>query len=264
VSSSITRRALGIPCFNVLGTGVSALALDAACDRVLTARGQKKLGYICHATAYGINVARHDLTFRAALNGAWLTHPDGMPLVWLGRWHGYREITRVYGPDLMLAVCAAGRSVALRHYFYGGAPGVADLLREKLTIRFPGLNVVGCFTPPYRELTADELGHLKKDVTAAAPDIIWVGLSSPLQEKFMAQHGSELDAGLLIGVGAAFDFHSGRVPQAPRWMQRTGLEWLFRLSTEPRRLWRRYLIQNPLFVLRTLAQLSGAWRYPLD
>jgi N-acetylglucosaminyldiphosphoundecaprenol N-acetyl-beta-D-mannosaminyltransferase len=264
VSSSITRRALGIPCFNVLGTGVSALALDAACDRVLTARGQKKLGYICHATAYGINVARHDLTFRAALNGAWLTHPDGMPLVWLGRWHGYREITRVYGPDLMLAVCAAGRSVALRHYFYGGAPGVADLLREKLTIRFPGLNVVGCFTPPYRELTADELGHLKKDVTAAAPDIIWVGLSSPRQEKFMAQHGSELDAGLLIGVGAAFDFHSGRVPQAPRWMQRTGLEWLFRLSTEPRRLWRRYLIQNPLFVLRTLAQLSGAWRYPLD
>ncbi len=264
VSSSITRRSLGIPCFNVLGTGVSALALDAACDRVLTARGQKKLGYICHATAYGINVARHDRAFRAALNGAWLTQPDGMPLVWLGRWHGYREITRVYGPDLMLAVCSAGRSLALRHYFYGGAPGVADLLREKLTVRFPGLNIVGRFTPPYRELTADELGHLKRDVTAAAPDIIWVGLSSPRQEKFMAQHWSELDAGLLIGVGAAFDFHSGRVPQAPRWMQRTGLEWLFRLSTEPRRLWRRYLIQNPLFVLRTLAQLSGVRRYPLD
>ena len=264
MSSPITRRSLGIPRFNVLGTGVSALALDAACDRVLAARGQKKLGYICHATAYGINGARHDLDFRAALYGAWLTHPDGMPLVWLGHWHGYREITRVYGPDLMLAVCAAGRAVALRHYFYGGAPGVADLLREKLTIRFPGLNVVGCFTPPYRELTADELSRLKRDVTATAPDIIWVGLSSPLQEKFMAQHGSELDAGLLIGLGAAFDFHSGRVPQAPRWMQRTGLEWLFRLSTEPRRLWRRYLIQNPLFVLRTLAQLSGARRYPLD
>ena len=260
----MTRRSLGIPYFNVLGIGVSALALDAACERVLTVRGQKKLGYACHATAYGINAARHDLDFRAALNGAWLNHPDGMPLVWLGRWHGYRAITRVYGPDLMLAVCAAGRAIALKHYFYGGAPGVADLLRKKLTDRFPGLNVVGNFTPPYRELNADELSCLKLDITATAPDIIWVGLSSPLQEKFMAQHWSDLDAGLLIGVGAAFDFHSGRVPQAPRWMQRSGLEWLFRLSTEPRRLWRRYLIQNPLFVLRTLAQLSGIRRYPLD
>ncbi len=264
MSSPLPCSSPSIPRYNILGVGVSALSLEAARDLVLTARGQKKLGYICHATAYGVNAARHDLDFRATLNQSWLTHPDGMPLVWLGHWHGHREITRVYGPDLMLAVCAAGRSIALRHYFYGGAPGVADLLREKLTGRLPCLNVVGRFTPPYRELTADELSRLKRDVTAAAPDIIWVGLSSPLQEKFMAQHWGELDAGLLIGVGAAFDFHSGRVPQAPRWMQRTGLEWLFRLSTEPRRLWRRYLIQNPLFVLRTLAQLSGARRYPLD
>ena len=250
--------------FNVLGTGVSGLSLDEARDLVLGARGQKRLGYICHATAYGVNAARSDPAFRTALNQSWLTNPDGMPLVWLGRHHGFDRITRVYGPDLMLAVCAAGRATNLKHFFYGGAPGVADRLKAQLTARFPGLAVVGTWTPPFRALTAEEFGRLQADVAAVQPDIVWVGLSSPTQEKFMAAAWPALDAGLLIGVGAAFDFHSGRVPQAPRWMQRAGLEWLHRLGTEPRRLWRRYLVQNPLFVLRTLAQLTGLKEYPME
>ncbi len=250
--------------FNVLGTGVSALSLEQARDLVLSARGQKNLGYICHATAYGTQAACSDPTFRAALNQSWLTHPDGMPLVWLGRWHGHKPITRVYGPDLMAEVCDAGRTIGLRHFLFGGGPGVAELLKVKLTGRFPELAVVGTYSPPFRDLTADEFARLQGDIVSAQPDIVWVGLSSPKQELFMAKHWPSLDAGLLIGVGAAFDFHSGRVRQAPRWMQRSGLEWLFRFGTEPRRLWRRYLVQNPLFVLRTAAQLAGLKTYPDD
>ena len=250
--------------YNVLGTGVSALSLDQARDLVLAARGQSRLGYVCCATAYNVNLARSDVALRQAYNHSFLTTPDGMPLVWLGRAHGHRETTRVYGPDLMLAVCDAGRTRGLTHYFYGGNEGVAGQLREKLTARFPGLQVVGTFTPPFRDLTAAELATLQADIAAKRPDVVWVGLSTPKQEKFMAAHGITLDTGLLIGVGAAFDFLSGRMPQAPRWMQRSGLEWLFRLGTEPRRLWARYLIHNPLFVLRTVVQLTGIRKYPID
>jgi N-acetylglucosaminyldiphosphoundecaprenol N-acetyl-beta-D-mannosaminyltransferase len=252
------------PRFNVLGTGISALSLDQACDCVLAARGRRPLGYICCATAYNVERARTDPALRAAYNQSCLTTPDGMPLVWLGRAHGHRGITRVYGPDLLLAACAAGRAAGLTHYFYGGAPGVAEILREKLCARFPGLQVVGTFTPPFRPLTAEETAALQADLAAKKPDVIWVGLSSPLQEKFMAAHWRQLGCGLMIGVGAAFDFHSGRVAQAPRWMQRSGLEWLHRLGTDPRRLWRRYLVHNPLFVLRSVIQLAGLKSYPDD
>ncbi len=252
------------PRFNVLGTGVSALSLDQARDLVLTARGRKQLGYVCCATAYNVNLARTDAALRAAYHQSLLTTPDGMPLVWLGRWHGHKEITRVYGPDLMLAVCDAGRAAGLTHYFYGGAEGVAEELRAKLTARFPGLQVIGTFTPPFRPLNTVEAAAVRADIAAKKPDVIWVGLSTPKQEKFMAEFAPTLDAGLLIGVGAAFDFLSGRVLQAPRWMQRSGLEWLHRLGTEPGRLWKRYLIHSPLFVLRTLAQLTGLRKYQID
>jgi len=250
--------------YNVLGTGVSALALDQARDLILAARGQKHLGYVCCATAYNTNLARSDVALRTAYNRSWLTTPDGMPLVWLGHWHGHRDVTRVYGPDLMEAVCAAGCTAGLRHYFFGGDTSVAEQLLDKLAARFPGLQVVGTFTPPFRPLNAKEAAALRADVTARQPDIIWVGLSTPKQEKFMAEYAPVLDAALLIGVGAAFDFLSGRVPQAPRWMQRSGLEWLFRLGTDPRRLWKRYLIHNPLFVIRAMAQLTGYRKYPIE
>jgi N-acetylglucosaminyldiphosphoundecaprenol N-acetyl-beta-D-mannosaminyltransferase len=252
------------PRFNVLGTGVSALSLEQARDLVLTAHGRTHLGYICCATAYNLNLARAEPALRSAYNRSLLTTPDGMPLVWLGRWHGHRGITRVYGPDLMELVCDTGRAAGLSHYFYGGKPGVAEELQARLTARFPGLQVVGTFTPPFRPLESSEFAALQTDIAAKRPDVVWVGLSTPTQEKFMADHGTALDASLLIGVGAAFDFLSGRVPQAPRWMQRRGLEWLHRLCTEPGRLWKRYLVQSPMFVLRTFAQLVGLKKYPLD
>ena len=249
----------GHPRYNVLGVGVSALTLPQARDLVLGARGALRLGYVCVTPVHAVSEACADPAFRKILNESFLTTPDGMPLVWLAP----RGVGRVYGPDLMLAVCDAGRAAGLKHYFYGGAPGVAELLREKLCARFPGLEVVGTYTPPYRPLNPDEAAALRADVARTRPDIIWVGLGTPKQERFMAENWQTLDAGLLIGVGAAFDFHSGRVRQAPRWMQRCGLEWFFRLCSEPRRLGPRYLKTNPLFALRIAAQKTGLKKYPM-
>ena len=248
-----------VPRYNVLGVGVSALTFNQARDLVLGARSATRLGYVCLGTAHGLTAARSDPVLRQIYNSSWLTTPDGMPLVWLGP----PGVERVYGPDLMLAVCDAGRATGLTHYFYGGVPGVAETLREKLCARFPGLQVVGTFTPPFRPLNSAEATALRAEVARARPDIVWVGLGTPKQEQFMAEYAPTLDAGLLLGVGAAFDFHSGRVRQAPRWIQRRGFEWLFRLGTEPRRLGPRYLATNPLFVLRVLAQRSGLKKYPL-
>jgi N-acetylglucosaminyldiphosphoundecaprenol N-acetyl-beta-D-mannosaminyltransferase len=256
---SVNRNSAAPPRYNVLGVGVSALTFAQARDLVLGVRGQLRRGYVCLGTAHGLTEAQRDPELKKIYNDSWLTTPDGMPLVWLGP----RGVERVYGPDLMLAVCDTGRAIGLRHYFFGGAPGVAEELRAKLTARFPGLEVAGTFTPPFRPLNEGELAALRRDVAGVRPDVIWVGLSSPKQEKFMAQHGRDLDAGVLIGVGAAFDFHSGRVRQAPRWIQRSGFEWAFRLCTEPRRLGKRYLTTTPLFALRVLAQKTGLRSYRL-
>ncbi len=246
--------------YNVLGVGVSALTLAEARDLIVGVRGTVRRGYVCLGTAHGLTEARADPALRRIYNEAWLTTPDGMPLVWLGP----PGVERVYGPDLMLGVCEAGRAVGLRHYLFGGGPGVARELAARLTQRFPGLAIVGHHEPPFRPLDPGELATWQDEIARLRPDVIWVGLGSPKQERFMAAHGPALDAGVLIGVGAAFDFHSGRVRQAPRWMQRSGLEWLFRLGTEPRRLGPRYLKTNPLFVLQVLAQKTGLATYPLD
>ncbi|MBC7369180.1 MAG: WecB/TagA/CpsF family glycosyltransferase [Undibacterium sp.] len=249
---------LPVPTYNALGIDVSTLTLAQTREAIIATRGTLHRGYLCLGTAHGFTAAQRDPSLKKIYNAAWLTTPDGMPLVWLGP----PGTERVYGPDLLLAVCDAGRAFGLRHYFYGGTPGVADTLREKLTARFPGLEVVGTFSPPYRPLTSDELATFRAEITRLRPDVIWIGLGTPKQEKFMAAHAGTLDAAVLIGVGAAFDFHSGRIRQAPRWLQRSGFEWLFRLCTEPRRLAARYLITSPLFVLHVLAQHTGLKKYP--
>ncbi len=248
-----------VPRYNVLGVGVSALTLAQARDLIVGACGARGLGYVCLCTANGLAEARRDPGFRRIFNESWLTTPDGMPVVWMGP----PGVERVYGPDLLLAVCDAGRARALRHFLFGGNPGVAEELAARLTARFPGLIVAGTHTPPFRDLDAGEMKALRREVAEARADIVWVGLGTPKQERFMAGPGRTLEAGLLVGVGAAFDFHSGRVPQAPRWMQRSGLEWLFRLCTEPRRLGPRYLTTNTLFLLRAAAQRLGLREYPI-
>ena len=247
---------------NVLGVGISVLNLQAALAAIAdTVRGKRK-GYICVRDAHGVMLAQKDAAFRRILNEAFLCTPDGMPMVWMGRLRGHREMSRVYGPDLMLAVCAWSEKNPCRHFFYGGVPGVAEMLAEKLRAKFPKLEVVGTYTPPFRPLNPEEEKQLREMVRAAKPDILWVGVSTPKQEKFMAEFLPKLDATLMIGVGAAFDFHSGRVKQAPRWMQRSGLEWCYRLCQEPRRLAKRYFKNNPIFALKCLAQLTGLKKFP--
>ena len=249
---------------NVLGVGISALNLDLAVARVTEALEQKRKGYICVTGVHGVSEAQTDPAFRSILNHSFLNTPDGMPMVWMGKIQGFGDMGRVYGPDLMLRISELSQKRGFTHFFYGGGPGVAEELKQKLESRFPGIRIVGVYTPPFRPLTEAEEADLTRMVSQLKPDMIWVGLSTPKQEKFMAGHWERLEATLFFGVGAAFDFHAGRVRQAPRWMQRSGLEWLFRLCSEPRRLWKRYFKNNPLFILRAAAQLSGVKKYELD
>jgi N-acetylglucosaminyldiphosphoundecaprenol N-acetyl-beta-D-mannosaminyltransferase len=249
---------------NVLGVGISVLNLDLAVERITRALACGQKGYICVTGVHGVSEAQSDPSFRSVLNQAFLNTPDGMPMVWMGRLRGFNQMRRVYGPDLMLRVCEASVAKRWTHFLYGGSEGVADALKARLEAKFPGLRIAGTYTPPFRPLTAEEEAELAVRLAELKPDIVWVGLSTPKQERFMAEHWQKLNAQLWFGVGAAFDFHAGRVRQAPRWMQRCGLEWFFRLLCEPRRLWKRYLRNNPLFLARSLAQLTGLKRYPLD
>jgi len=218
--------------------------------------------YVCVSGVHGVMESQQDRALKRIHNDAGLVTPDGMPLVWLCRLHGHAHVERVYGPDLMLALCARSLLKGHKHFFYGGAEGVPELLANNLRRRFPGLRVEGGYSPPFRPLSGEEDERIVDMINQADPDIVWIGLSTPKQERWMAEHVGRLTAPVLIGVGAAFDFHAGLKRQAPHWMQRGGLEWLFRLATEPRRLWRRYLANNPLFVLLVLQQALGLKRDP--
>lgn len=255
---------------NVLGVGVSVLTLDSAADAVLHALAEQRQGYVTVTGVHGISECQRDAALRQIHNQSLLTTPDGMPLTWIGRWQGAnpQEMDRVYGPELMLEIFRRGSAQQLRHFLYGGGEGVAELLRDKLRERFPEAQVVGTYTPPFRPLEEEEERQLVGALSRKNPDCLWVGLSTPKQERFMAgllsRHREALPKPLILfGVGAAFDFHAGRMPQAPRWMQRAGLEWFYRLQKEPRRLWKRYLKNNPQFVLRVAMQLSGIKNYEL-
>ncbi|MCB1548032.1 MAG: WecB/TagA/CpsF family glycosyltransferase [Hyphomicrobiaceae bacterium] len=238
----------------ILGVPVSAIdmtqALAAIGDLVATRRG----GFICVADVHSVMQARTNMKHRAALEAAALVTPDGTPLSWVGRLRGFSSMARVSGPDLLPAACAASRETGWRHYFYGGAEGVADELARRLSQRFPGLVVAGTECPPFRALSQDEMQAALDRIVAAKPDIVWVGLGCPKQELWMHEHASKLAGAVSIGIGAAFDFHAGRIHRAPVWMQRNGLEWLHRLWSEPRRLWYRYLVLAPKFVTAALAE----------
>ncbi|MHB8491413.1 MAG: WecB/TagA/CpsF family glycosyltransferase [Solirubrobacteraceae bacterium] len=200
--------------------------------------------------------AREDPTTRVAVNSTTLVVPDGQPLVWALRALGHSRATRVYGPDLMAQFCArAARAGSPSAYLYGGRDDAAvALLRQRLCERYPGLPIAGCFSPPFRALTAQEEEFVVRDINSSGAQVVWVGTGQPKQEVWMARMRPLLRAPLLVGVGAAFDFHAGLVAQAPAWMGASGLEWAFRLAHEPRRLWRRYLRQNPQFVAAFLRQ----------
>lgn len=246
---------------NVLGVHVSAVNMPLVLEIIEGWIARRERRYVCVSGVHGVMESQDDDELRQIHNTAGMVTPDGMPLVWVSRLRGYRQVSRVYGPDLMLAVCECSTPKGWRHFFYGGAEGAPELLAARLRERFPNLQVAGTHSPPFRALNEDEDQQIVKMINDSAADVVWVGLSTPKQERWMAAHREQLTAPVLIGVGAAFDFHAGLKRQAPRWMQRSGLEWLFRLATEPRRLWRRYLINNPKFVIAVGMQLAGLRRY---
>ena len=204
---------------------------------------------------HGIAESRSDRDFRCALDSADLVVPDGMPLVWLGRWHRYPLKRRVYGPELMETFCRETGG-SYRHFFYGGGPGIAERLADSLHKRY-GIVVAGTYSPPFRPLTEKELRGVASYVKEVSPNVLWVGLSTPKQEKWMHQNCNRLSVPVMLGVGAAFDFNCGEARQAPVWMRENGLEWLFRLFTQPRRLWRRYLIAIPKAAALVFLELVG-------
>jgi N-acetylglucosaminyldiphosphoundecaprenol N-acetyl-beta-D-mannosaminyltransferase len=249
---------------NVLGVGVHAIDLAQAVSFLGRAIVEKRKGYVCVTGVHGVMEARRHKEFQSVLDRALLVTPDGVPLVWVGRAQGYRKMRRVFGPDLMLEVCRSSVDNGFTHFLYGGKPGVADQLRDNLTRRFPRISIVGTFTPPFRPLLPDEQVRLEDVVAKLAPDIIWVGLSTPKQDQFMAQNIDRLATTLMIGVGAAFDIHTGNLRDAPEWAKKAGLQWMHRLCQEPSRLWKRYLVNNSTFLLHIGLQLSGLKHYELN
>ncbi len=242
---------------DILGLHVSAVTMPDVLETIDGWIARRERRYVCVSNVHSVMESWDDPALRRIHNEAGLVTPDGMPLVWISRLRGQRHVRRVYGPDLMLALCAHSVPRGYRHLLYGGDAGVADSLAERLQERFPGLTIADTYAPPLRPLTPEEDTAVVARINAAQPDVVWVGLGMPKQERWMHDHVGRLTAPALIGVGAAFDFHAGLKPQAPRWMQRAGLEWLFRLAVEPHRLWKRYLYHNPRFVWFVLLQSLG-------
>ncbi len=249
---------------DVLGVKVSAINLKLAVDLADEWIAAGSPGYVCLTGVHGVMEAQADLEFRRILNFACINTPDGMPMTWIGRLQGFRTMDRVFGPDFMTAMCRLSVERGYRNFLYGGKPGVAELLSETLQRRFPGLQVVGTYTPPFRELTPDEEEEIFAQLWESRPHILWVGLSTPKQERFMAQYVDRLQVPMLVGVGAAFDYHTGRIRDCSEWVKRAGLQWLHRLMQDPRHLWRRYLCNNPAFLWHIAWQISGLRRYPLN
>ena len=259
---------------NVLGVGISPVNLDTAEDLIFNAIDSGQQGYVGVTGVHGVSEAQNDSKFKDILNNTFINTPDGMPMVWYARLYGFEKVSRVYGPDLMLNICARSVDRKVKHFFYGGGEGVADLLKEKLEKKFLGIEIVGTYTPPFRPLTNDEEIEVRNLINNSGAHCVWVGLSTPKQEKFMSGFLNRFGANesgdsslkgpkVFFGVGAAFDFHAGLIPQAPNWMQQSGLEWLYRLYKEPKRLWKRYLKNNPLFLFRALLQIFGVKKYTL-
>jgi N-acetylglucosaminyldiphosphoundecaprenol N-acetyl-beta-D-mannosaminyltransferase len=256
-TATLDNLGLDIARCDVLGVGISAVNMPMAIRQIDAWIQRRECNYVCITGVHGVMESQRDEQLKRIHNAAGMVTPDGMPMVWINRLSGNDHVSRVYGPDLMAEVCSQSVQKGQKHFLYGGGDGVAQTLAEKLRERFPGIQIVGTYTPPFRALTADEDREIIQQINKSGADIVWVGLSTPKQEYWMAKHLGRIHPPVMIGVGAAFDFHAGLKSQAPRWMQKTGLEWLFRLITEPKRLWRRYLTNNPLFCLYFLLQTLG-------
>jgi N-acetylglucosaminyldiphosphoundecaprenol N-acetyl-beta-D-mannosaminyltransferase len=243
-----------LPRAEILGIPLALADYESTMDWMDAVVSGRHRASLSAAAVHLVMVAQEDEETRRAILQA-MTVPDGQPLVWALRALGHSQASRVYGPELMARYCERSARTGVRIYLYGGRTDEAlRLLREKLLERYPGLQIVGGYSPPFRALSSEEERDVAAAINASGADVVWVGTGQPKQEKWMAAMRDRLDAPILAGVGAAFDFHAGIVPQAPAWMQRVGLEWSYRLAREPRRLWRRYARYNPRFVAGFLRQ----------
>lgn len=240
---------------NILNIGISPVNMKVTVTIIQRWIELGKEHYVCVTGVHGVMECQKDEDLRRIHNASGLTVPDGMPMVWASRLQGFDFVERVYGPDLMLEVCKLSVKNAYTHFLYGGDVGVAEALKENLEKRFPGIRIVGTYTPPFRPLSDQEEREFQKQIARLKPDIFWVGLSTPKQEYFMSEHIDKLDTKVMLGVGAAFDIHTGRTKDAPDWIKKIGMQWLHRLCQEPRRLWRRYLYNNPVFIYKFIKQL---------
>lgn len=249
------------PRANILGVGVSAINLTQAVATIDDWISRHEQHYVTVTPVHGIMDCQDDPELKTIFNRSGLTTPDGMAVVWILKMLGHDHVGRVYGPDLMSAVCEQSVDKGYRHFLYGGEPDVAERLSASLQARCPGIKIAGIYCPPFQPVCEEEDRAIIDAVNDSGADIVWVGISTPKQERWMAAHLEKLEAPVMIGVGAAFDYLSGRKRQAPRWIQRAGFEWLFRLLMEPSRLWRRY-IRYPLFLILLLGQALGIKTYP--
>jgi len=244
-------------CANVLGVQVEPLDMPGALARIRDALVLLRKGYICMAGVHGIMEAQRSAAVSCAFADSLMTLPDGTPAVWVGRSQGFIQMRRITGPDLMLEVFRNRQFAHRSHFFYGGKPGVAQELASNLRQRFPWVRIAGAYTPPFRDLNHEEECELAAIIRQVKPDIIWVGISTPRQELFMRKYLPLLDTSLMFGVGAAFDFHTGRIRDCAEWIKRAGLQWLHRLLQDPRHLFWRYLRNNPVFIWRIALQMAG-------
>jgi N-acetylglucosaminyldiphosphoundecaprenol N-acetyl-beta-D-mannosaminyltransferase len=254
-SSPATTPPAAPPTAEILGVPLAVSDYDGVLDWMQAMIAAGVPGYLTAAAVNLVMCAHEDAEARDAVLGATLAVPDGQPLVWALRALGHTGATRVYGPDLMAHFCSRAAVAGTPMYLYGGrSPEALRLLERRLRERFAGIELVGGFSPPFRELTSEEEAQVARAIETSGAQVVWVGTGQPKQEKWMLRMRPRLSAPLLVGVGAAFDFHAGLISQAPPWMQRNGLEWTYRLSREPRRLWRRYARGNPRFLAGFLRQ----------
>jgi N-acetylglucosaminyldiphosphoundecaprenol N-acetyl-beta-D-mannosaminyltransferase len=249
------------PTVSIVGIPLALTDYAAMVELIDAYVASRQRGYACVCNVYTVMVAAEDPEVRAALFGSSVNVPDGQPLVWAMNLLGHPLHERVYGPELMSRACARAAKTGQRLYLYGGRnQGALVQLSLNLRRMHPGIQIVGGYSPPHRSLTAEERESVTEEINRSRADVVWVGIGAPKQEKWMAEMRPHLEAPMLLGVGAAFDFHAGLVPQAPRWLQDNGLEWAFRLTQEPQRLWRRYLRYNPRFMAAFARQFAGHMR----